>query len=134
MGDCDRGTQAFLISFAFAYFRAHSVIAKLEIFNVQRNELRTAERASKTKQEYGTVAEAFDAGPSLAHHRKNLVGGSWRFAGRGASCGASNAAQRGFDYLSVCRRFVPGQLVSVMNGRKPPTDRRHLSTTEANHL
>lgn len=57
--------QALLIGFAPANFHAHPVAAKLEIFNVQGNELGTAKGAGKAEQENGAIAKSFQVGPSF---------------------------------------------------------------------
>ena len=44
--------------FALANSHAHPVIAKREIFNVQSNELGTAERTGKAEQEQGAVTRS----------------------------------------------------------------------------
>jgi len=51
--------------FAPANGDAQSTIAKIEVFNVQGNQLGPAERASKTKQKEGAVTKSFEVCANL---------------------------------------------------------------------
>src|SRR5262249_31286365 len=101
---------------------------KFKIGNVERHQFGTAKCAGKAKQENSPVANSFEVGRSLGHHRENLVSGGRCFAARGGSFRPPHCSPCGFDDLGVRWRLVAGELMSVANGGKPPADRGYFRT------
>jgi hypothetical protein len=97
---------AFLISFALPDGNAQPASAKMQIGDIEGDELGAAERAGKTKQEEGAVTEPFDISPGLSHHCEEFFGGSRCLPCWCVSRGPPNASQRCFYRFGICRRLI----------------------------
>src|SRR6516164_4629550 len=108
--DGDRATKALLIGLGAPNRDPETVIGELDVIDVQRHKLGSAEGAAETQREQRAVAEALElAGRGGLDHIAGDFRDRRRLALWGRTDRAANAAQRRLDAFVVRWRFVPGE-------------------------